>query len=78
MASELQKVGATVEEGEDYIRITPPQKITTAEIETYDDHRMAMCFALLGLRLPDIRITNTDCVSKSYPTFFEMLARFTP
>ncbi len=45
MATELRKVGAEVEEGHDYIRITPPEKLNFAEIATYNDHRMAMCFA---------------------------------
>ncbi|XNM67279.1 hypothetical protein ACLK2E_05050 [Escherichia coli] len=49
MATELRKVGAEVEEGEDYIRITPPRKLQFAEIGTYNDHRMAMCFSLVAL-----------------------------
>jgi hypothetical protein len=49
MATELRKVGAEVEEGEDYIRVTPPAQIQYAEIGTYNDHRMAMCFSLVAL-----------------------------
>lgn len=49
MATELRKVGAEVEEGHDYIRITPPEKLNFAEIATYNDHRMAMCFSLVAL-----------------------------
>lgn len=49
MATELRKVGAEVEEGHDFIRITPPEKLKFAEIATYNDHRMAMCFSLVAL-----------------------------
>ena len=48
MATELRKVGADVVEGEDFITITPPQQLTHAAIDTYDDHRMAMCFSLVA------------------------------
>ena len=50
MATELRKVGAEVEEGEDYIVVTPPQQLTHATIDTYDDHRMAMCFSLVAFK----------------------------
>lgn len=78
MACELQKLGATVEEGADYLRITPPANISdwkTAAIHTYDDHRVAMCFALAALNpaaLP-VRILDPKCVAKTYPDFFEAL-----
>ena len=73
MATELRKVGADVEEGEDFIRIQP-LKLTdfkTAEIETYNDHRMAMCFALVALSDTPITILDPDCTAKTFPTFFE-------
>ena len=60
MATELRKVGADVVEGEDYIEITPPQKIRSAEIDTYDDHRMAMCFSLVALGDSSITINDPD------------------
>ena len=73
MATELRKVGADVEEGEDFIRIQP-LKLTdfkAAEIETYNDHRMAMCFALVALSDTPITILDPDCTAKTFPTFFE-------
>ena len=78
MACELQKLGATVEEGIDYLRITPPANISdwkAAAIHTYDDHRVAMCFALATFNpaaLP-VRILDPKCVAKTYPDFFEDL-----
>ena len=79
MATELRKLGATVEEGSDYLRVTPPAQIQAATIDTYDDHRMAMCFALASLdgrsrRGAAIRINNPDCVAKTFPDFFEVFA----
>ena len=77
MATELRKLGATVEEGADWISITPPAVLTTnAAIDTYDDHRIAMCFALasLGPRGVPIRINDPACVNKTFPGFFQALA----
>jgi 3-phosphoshikimate 1-carboxyvinyltransferase len=75
MATELRKVGATVEEGADYIRITPPAKLTSnAVIDTYDDHRMAMCLSLVALGGVAIRINEPACVNKTFPTFFKIFA----
>ena len=72
MATELRKVGATVEEGADYIKITPPAKlIPNAEIDTYDDHRMAMCFSLVSLGGVPITINDPKCVAKTFPNYFE-------
>ena len=71
MAEELRKVGAKVEEGEDYICIEPPEKIKFAEIDTYNDHRMAMCFSLAALGDLDIVINDPDCCSKTFPDYFE-------
>lgn len=73
MATELRKVGATVEEGEDYIRITPPEsQILNPEfgIDTYDDHRMAMCFSLAAFGGAGIRINHPGCVAKTFPNYF--------
>ncbi|GAA5784798.1 3-phosphoshikimate 1-carboxyvinyltransferase [Chitiniphilus shinanonensis] len=75
MATELRKVGATVEEGRDYIVVTPPAALTPhAEIGTYDDHRMAMCFSLVSLGAP-VRILDPGCTAKTFPTYFDELAR---
>lgn len=76
MASELRKVGAIVEEGADYIRITPPEKLTpNAVIDTYDDHRMAMCFSLVSLGGVPIIINDPKCVGKTFPDYFERFAK---
>ena len=73
MATELRKVGASVVEGEDYIEITPPQQIQPAVIDTYNDHRMAMCFSLAALGDASITINDPDTVSKTFPDYFERL-----
>ncbi len=76
MATELRKVGATVEEGADFIRITPPASLTPhAVIETYDDHRMAMCFSLVALGGVPIRINDPNCVAKTFPEYFDVFQR---
>ena len=76
MATELRKVGATVEEGQDFIRITPPASLTpNAAIGTYDDHRMAMCFSLVALGGVPVRILDPGCTAKTFPTYFDELAR---
>jgi 3-phosphoshikimate 1-carboxyvinyltransferase len=75
MATELRKVGATVEEGADYIRITPPEKlIPDAVIDTYDDHRMAMCLSLVTLGGVPVRINDPACVNKTFPEYFRIFA----
>ncbi|HQR74331.1 MAG TPA: 3-phosphoshikimate 1-carboxyvinyltransferase [Sulfurovum sp.] len=71
MATELRKVGAEVEEGEDYLKITPPDTLRHAAIDTYDDHRMAMCFSLLALDSASVTINEPECTSKTFPTYFE-------
>ena len=72
MATELRKVGATVIEGADYLSITPPEKLTpNAVIDTYDDHRMAMCFSLVSLGGVPITINDPKCVNKTFPNYFE-------
>lgn len=75
MATELRKVGAEVEESEDYIRITPPAKLKYAEIGTYNDHRMAMCFSLVALSDTPVTILDPKCTAKTFPDYFEQLAR---
>lgn len=75
MATELRKVGAEVEEGHDYIRITPPAKLQHADIGTYNDHRMAMCFSLVALSDTPVTILNPKCTAKTFPDYFEQLAR---
>ncbi|MFP4172437.1 MAG: 3-phosphoshikimate 1-carboxyvinyltransferase [Candidatus Hydrogenedentota bacterium] len=73
-ATELRKLGAEVEEFEDGLRITP-REWRAAAIDTYDDHRMAMSFAMAGLRIPGVTINNPACVSKTFPDFFERFNR---
>ncbi|EBE6498559.1 3-phosphoshikimate 1-carboxyvinyltransferase [Salmonella enterica] len=75
MATELRKVGAEVEEGHDYIRITPPAKLQHADIGTYNDHRMAMCFSLVALSGTPVTILDPKCTAKTFPDYFEQLAR---
>src|SRR3546814_106709 len=82
MATELRKLGATVEEGEDYLRVTPPAEIVSAAIDTYDDHRMAMCFSLASLdgallRGSRVRINDPQCVAKTFPDYFAAFAKVT-
>lgn len=71
MATELRKVGATVEEGADYLCVTPPHELTPAAIDTYDDHRVAMCFSLVSLGGSRVRIHDPKCVNKTFPAYFE-------
>ena len=76
MATELRKVGAIVEEGKDYIEITPPLEfIPRAVIDTYDDHRMAMCFSLVSLGGVQITINDPNCVAKTFPNYFTEFAK---
>jgi 3-phosphoshikimate 1-carboxyvinyltransferase len=77
MATELRKVGATVEEGDDYIYIEPPEHIQSAAIDTYNDHRMAMCFSLASFGDAEIVINDPKCTSKTFPTYFDEFARIT-
>jgi len=77
MATELRKVGASVEEGADYLRVTPPVQLQPATIDTYDDHRMAMCFSLVTLGGVAMRINDPRCVNKTYPGYFDAFASIT-
>ena len=78
MAAELRKLGAVVEEGADYLKVTPPASAShwkAATIHTYDDHRVAMCFSLAAFNpaaLP-VRIEDPKCVAKTFPDYFETL-----
>ena len=74
MATELRKVGARVEEGPDFLRIEPPAKLLPATIDTYDDHRMAMCFSLVALGGVAVRINDPHCVAKTFPDYFRVFA----
>jgi 3-phosphoshikimate 1-carboxyvinyltransferase len=74
MATELRKLGAIVEAGPDFIRVTPPAQLTPATIDTYDDHRMAMCFSLAAFGTT-VRINDPACVNKTFPTYFAEFGR---
>lgn len=71
MATELRKLGAIVEEGHDYITITPPKQVTPANIDTYNDHRVAMCFSLASFAVDGIVINDPDCTAKTFPDYFD-------
>lgn len=77
MATELRKIGAEVEEGEDFIRIQPLplEKFQHAEIATYNDHRMAMCFSLIALSNTPVTILDPQCTAKTFPTYFAELEK---
>lgn len=75
MATELRKVGAEVEEGQDFIRVTPPAQLQHADIGTYNDHRMAMCFALVALSDTPVTILDPGCTAKTFPSYFQQLAK---
>lgn len=77
LRTELTRCGARVDEQGDTL-IVHPSTLHGAEIETYDDHRMAMCFATLGLKVPGMRIKNPACVNKTFPNFFQKLAALPP
>ena len=80
LRTELTKCGAKVIEEDDTLTVYPskPEDLHGAEIETYNDHRMAMCFAVLGLKVPGIKIKNPACVKKTFPNFFQKLAAPAP
>jgi 3-phosphoshikimate 1-carboxyvinyltransferase len=80
LRTELTKCGAKVVEEGDTLTVYPAklEELHGAEIETYNDHRMAMCFAILGLKVPGIKIKNPACVKKTFPNFFQKLAAQPP
>jgi 3-phosphoshikimate 1-carboxyvinyltransferase len=73
LRTELTKCGAKVVETGDTLTVHP-SALRGADIETYNDHRMAMCFAILGLKVPGLRLKNPACVKKTFPNFFQKLA----
>ena len=74
MATELRKLGASVVEGPDFLKITPPSKLNPGvAIDTYDDHRIAMCFSLAALGGVPVTINDPDCVAKTFPEYFAVL-----
>jgi 3-phosphoshikimate 1-carboxyvinyltransferase len=75
MATELRKVGATVATGDDCLRVDPPAGLRSAVIDTYDDHRIAMCFSLAALGDVPQRINDPACVRKTFPDYFAEFAR---
>jgi 3-phosphoshikimate 1-carboxyvinyltransferase len=75
-ATELQRLGVDAEQGPDFLVVKPTGTIKPALIETYNDHRVAMCFAVLGLLSPGIDIHDPECVAKSFPGFWDELSRF--
>jgi len=77
MRTELAKCGAAIDESGDTLTVQPGV-LHGAKVDTYEDHRMAMCFATLGLKVPGIRIKNPACVRKTFPTFFQKLAAPAP
>lgn len=75
MATELRKLGANVEEGQDWLKVTPVKNLTAnAAIDTYDDHRMAMCFSLATFGGVPVRINDPKCTAKTFPTYFDVFA----
>ncbi len=78
MATELRKLGASVVEGPDFLKITPPSKLNPGvAIDTYDDHRIAMCFSLAALGGVPVTINDPECVAKTFPEYFAVLAGIT-
>ena len=77
LRTELTKCGGRVVEAGDTLTLYPSE-LQGAEIETYDDHRLAMCFSVLGLKVPGMRIRNPDCVKKTFPNFYAKLAQAPP
>ena len=76
MATELRKLGGEVEEGDDYLKVMPVPALQPAAIDTYDDHRIAMCFSLAAFGTP-LRINDPKCVAKTFPDYFDRFAAVT-
>ncbi len=77
MATELSKVGARVRSGSDWMEVDPPAVLREAAIDTYDDHRLAMCFALVAAGAVPVHIRDPRCVAKTFPQYFDVLAALT-
>lgn len=75
MATELKKLGVEVVEGEDYITVTPSDDLAHAEIDTYNDHRIAMCFSLVAFSNTPVTINDPGCTSKTFPTYFSLFEK---
>ena len=75
LETELSRLGARVTSGDDFLAIQPGKNYSGVEVETYDDHRMAMSFAVAGLKIPGVKIKNPRCVEKSFPDFFDRFER---
>ena len=75
MATELTKLGAVCEQGPDWLRVSPPQRLRAATIDTYDDHRIAMSLSLAALGGVTVRINDPDCVRKTFPDYFAEFQR---
>ena len=75
MAAELAKLGATLAAGNDWLEVAPLPEFRHARIDTYDDHRMAMCFALAAIGGAGVTINDPGCVRKTFPGYFDALAR---
>lgn len=73
MATELKKVGAHVVEGHDYIEVTPPVNFNFTDVDTYNDHRIAMCFSMVAVGGQSITINDPKCTAKTFPTYFSVL-----
>lgn len=73
---EKLQLGATVVEGSDYCIITPPEKLNVTEIDTYDDHRMAMAFSLAACADVPVTIKDPGCTRKTFPDYFEVLQKY--
>jgi 3-phosphoshikimate 1-carboxyvinyltransferase len=73
MAAELAKLGANVDAGPGHLRVVPPHGLRPATIDTYDDHRMAMCFALAALGGVPVTLRDPGCVNKTFPEYFAVL-----
>ena len=72
LAQELRKLGAEVDAGNDYLKITAPDRLKPAIIDTYDDHRMAMSLSLAALGDVDIEMRDPQCVTKTFPEYFDV------
>ena len=72
LAHELRKLGAEVDDGNDYLKITAPDRLKPASVDTYDDHRMAMSLSLAALGEVDIEIRDPGCVTKTFPEYFDV------
>ncbi|MBM6550218.1 3-phosphoshikimate 1-carboxyvinyltransferase [Marinomonas ostreistagni] len=77
MATELKKLGADVIEGEDYITVQPLKDVQHAAIDTYNDHRIAMCFSLVAFSNSPVTINDPGCTSKTFPTYFDLFKQIT-